>query len=154
MTRTAKEYRLPILNDYYRERLDLLIADDGRTDYFSEAQLRHFRPAFNRLRKNPMWKKIAERNTPWQLRELAEHITKGEIIANADTLLWYLLDRYSDHMQITLTQAAEDEDCIRWHFEEIACMLRGLSTRYPDLISFWYTNGQTCLTFQETYKNQ
>ncbi|GHU92763.1 hypothetical protein FACS1894208_00580 [Clostridia bacterium] len=147
-TASVKEYKLPILNGYYRDKLDLLIADDGRGDYFSEAQLRHFRPTYNRLRKNPIWQRIAERGNNWELRELAGHITKGEVIANADTLLWYLIDRYAERDQRTLAQAAGNDDFIRRNFDELTCWLRGLSIRYPDLISFCATHGQTCLTFK------
>lgn len=147
-----KEYSLPLMNDHYRTLLDLVIRDNGNMDYLGAGQISRVRPTYNRLRKSPVWRKIAERGNTWELAEFAQHITQGEFLANAETFLWYLLDRYADREQMTLTQAAADEESIRWHFEDLACMLRGLSIRYPDLISFWYTHGQTCITFN-TNKN-
>lgn len=149
-----KEYSLPLMNDHYRKLLEYVIRDNGDMDYLGSGQIKRVRPMYNRLRKNPVWAKIAERGNHWELVTLANHIANGEILADAETFLWYLLDRYADRMQITLTQAAADEECIRWRFEELACWLRGLDIKYPDLISFWYTHGQTCITFRETYNKQ
>ena len=149
-----KEYRLPILNDHYRKLLELMIHENGKTDYFGSSQIKRIRPTYNRLRKNPVWKKIVERGNTWELIEFAQHITKGEIIANAETFLWYLLDRYAERMQITLYQAAEDEECIRWHFQDLTYKLNGLSIKYPDLVHFSPTHGLNCITFQEAYRNQ
>lgn len=147
------DYRLPTLNEYYHERLDLLILDSGNTDYFSTSQIKKIRPVYNRLRRNPVWHKIAERGNPWELVDLARHIVNGEIIANQDTFLWYLLDRYEDFRQITIYQAAEDEDCIRWRIQGLGYWLNGLSVKYPDLIHFTNTHGLGSITFQRMYNN-
>lgn len=141
-----KEYSLPLMNDHYCNLLKGVLYDNGNMDYLGSSQIKRVSPTYNRLRKNPVWQIIADRNNHWELAEFAEHITNGEILATAETFLWYLLDRYNDRRQLTLVQAAEDEECIRWHFEELACKLRGLSIRYPHLISFWHTLGQTCIT--------
>lgn len=149
-----REYRLPILSAYYQDALETMIwENDEKTYRLTPSQITKVRPVYRRLRSNPVWNKISERGEPWALVDFAKHIMNGDIIANHETFLWYLIDRYEDRTQITLMQAAEDDDCIRWHFQDLVYWLNGLSIRYPDLINFWSTHGGNCITFQRAYLN-
>jgi hypothetical protein len=150
----TKEYKLPLLNKVYQERLDFVVLDGGDMSYYGPGQEARLRPAYNRITKNPVWKIVSESNNSFEMTRFAKHIANGEIIASQETFLWYLIDRYENRMEITLSQAAADEECIRWNFEELTCWLRALSMKYPHLISFWATNGQTCITFMRVYNNQ
>jgi len=142
-----KEYKLPLLNDHYRELLEMLIDDKGNTSFLGTSQILRIRPTYNKIMRNPMAKAILERGNVWELREFAGHIVKGEILADKETFLWYLWDRYAHRGQINFADAAKDNDIIQWNYQELIYWLNGLAIRYSNLISFWSTHGLSVLTF-------
>ena len=149
-----KEYRLPTLNSHYEDLLGILVHEKGCASCFGAGQIKRIRPTYNRIVKNPIGKIIAKRGNTWELEAFARHIAKGEIIANQETFLWYLLDRYACRMEVTLYEVADNEECVRWHFQELVYWLNGLSIKYPHLIHFSPTYGLNVIIFQETYKRR
>jgi len=147
-----KKYKLPTLNPHYEYLLRILIHENGNPERFGNGQIKRIRPVYNRIINNPVGKIILERDGVFFLAEFASHIAKGEIIYSSDTLLWYLFDRYGDRHEINFKFVAENENCIRWHYEEIICWMRGLSCKYPQLIHFWSTHGTSVLMFEKEYR--
>jgi len=149
-----KEYKLPTLNAHYENLLEYVIYDEGKYDYLSVSQIKKVRPIYNRISNNPVWKEIADRGNNYELIELAKHIVKGEIIASPETFLWYLLDRYSNRIQVNLKTVAENEECVKWNYQSLIYWLNGLSIKYSHLINFSPTHDLNSITFVESYNNQ
>jgi hypothetical protein len=132
------------LSKHYKEHLDLLVRfgwNHSMTDGFCPSVITKIKPIYNRLSKNQAYQNIYnDGQNPFKTIGFITHILDGEILYDQDTFLWYLLDRYSNREQIDLYQVIEDNPSLKYH-EEMIPMLNGLSVRYPELISFWPTNG-------------
>jgi hypothetical protein len=123
----------------------------GQADWLSSSQIKRARPAYNRIINSPAWKIVAARKNIFEMEYFALHIAKGEIIADPETFLWYLFDRYGEYGQVTLKTVSEHAECLRWRYEELVCWLNGLSVEYPGIIHFSPANGLCVISL---YRNK
>jgi hypothetical protein len=149
-----KGYRTIKLNSRHQALLEMLVREHGNTSFLSPSQLRVVRPVYNRMIKNPAWKIVAARKNDFDLVHFALHIADWEIIANHETFLWYLFDRYGKYGQVSLNVVAEHEECVKWHYEELVCWLNGLSAKYFDIINFSSTHDYCAITFKKEQGNE
>ncbi|MHB8124629.1 MAG: hypothetical protein ACYDEJ_03130 [Desulfitobacteriaceae bacterium] len=139
---------LKSLTPYYENILSIAIHRGGYDESFGPAMTKATRPLYNRIVESKIGKVVTERG-PWYLEEFALHIVRGEFLATQETLLWYILDQYKGRDQILLETLCNDYEPAKYHREEICNWLRGLSTRYPELISFWGTHDLNVININE-----
>jgi hypothetical protein len=146
------------LSSYYTDALKRALMQGG-TDVengttFGPSCRKIIRPLYNRIVNNPAGKIVAAERGDWGLADMAEHIANGEILADAETVLWYVFDNYAppcnqDHYQVSLATMCEDNDVIKCHADKVICWLLGLTAKYPELVNFSPTHGLNVLTLKQ-----